>query len=166
MKLSEISIQRPVLASMMSLGLILFGIIGLSRLPVRELPDIDPPIVNVTTIFSGASAAVVEAQVTEPLEESLYLAWSSRNEDRSLDEFYDTQRQEGMVITGIVEPYVAPVKMKPGDYVIKDKDLTKAYLYSTQINLNEYVGKKVTVMVTPRSNNNFAFPAYFVLSVE
>ncbi len=102
----------------------------------------------------------------EPLEESLYLAWSSRNEDRSLDEYYDSQRQEGMVITGIVEPYVAPVKMKPGDYVIKDKDLTKAYLYSTQINLQDYVGKKVSVMVTPRSNNNFAFPAYFVLSVE
>ena len=102
----------------------------------------------------------------EPLEESLYLAWSSRNEDRSLDEYYDSQRQEGMILTGIVEPYNAPVKMKPGDYVIKDKDLTKAYLYSTQVNLQEYVGKKVTVMVTPRSNNNFAFPAYFVLSVE
>lgn len=71
MKLSEISIQRPVLASMMSLGLILFGIIGLTRLPVRELPDIDPPIVNVTTVYTGASAAVVEAQVTETLEDSL-----------------------------------------------------------------------------------------------
>lgn len=71
MKLSEISIKRPVLASMMSLGLILFGIIGLSRLPVRELPDIDPPIVNVVTVYAGASASVVEAQVTEILEESL-----------------------------------------------------------------------------------------------
>lgn len=71
MKLSEISIQRPVLASMMSLGLILFGVIGLTHLPVRELPDIDPPIVNVTTVYPGASATVVEAQVTEPLEESL-----------------------------------------------------------------------------------------------
>jgi len=71
MKLSEISIKRPVLASMMSLGLVLFGIIGLSRLPVRELPDIDPPIVNVTTVYAGASAGVVEAQVTEILEESL-----------------------------------------------------------------------------------------------
>lgn len=71
MKLSELSIKRPVLASMMSLGLMLFGIIGLMRLPVRELPDIDPPIVNVTTVYAGASAAVVEAQVTEILEESL-----------------------------------------------------------------------------------------------
>ena len=71
MKLSDISIQRPVLATMMSLGLILFGVIGLSRLPVRELPDVDPPIINITSVYPGASAAVVEAQVTEVLEESL-----------------------------------------------------------------------------------------------
>ncbi len=71
MKLSELSIQRPVLAMMMSLGLVLFGIIGISRLPVRELPDVDPPIVNVTTVYAGASAAVIETQITEPLEETL-----------------------------------------------------------------------------------------------
>ncbi len=71
MKLSEISIRRPVLATMMSLGLILFGVIGISRLPVRELPDIDPPIVNVTTVYPGANASVVETQVTEILEESI-----------------------------------------------------------------------------------------------
>lgn len=121
-----------------------------------------------------ATASIMESltnptdrmKMWEPLEESLYLAWSSRNEDRSIDEFYDTQKQDGVVISGIVEQYSAPVKCKPGDFVIKDKDLTKAYLYSTQVNLQEYVGKKVTVMVAPRSNNNFAFPAYFVLSVE
>jgi multidrug efflux pump len=69
MILPRISIQRPVLASMMSLGLILFGIIGLSRLPVRELPDIDPPIVSVTTVYPGANAQVVETEVSERLEE-------------------------------------------------------------------------------------------------
>ncbi|MBP6343232.1 MAG: efflux transporter outer membrane subunit [Candidatus Omnitrophica bacterium] len=71
MKLSELSISRPVLATMMSLGLVLFGIIGIARLPVRELPDIDPPIVNVTSVYQGASAAVIETQVTEPIEEAL-----------------------------------------------------------------------------------------------
>ncbi len=71
MKLSEISINRPVLACMMSLGLVVFGLIGLNRLPVRELPDVDPPIVNVQTIYRGASAAVMETQVTEPLEDAL-----------------------------------------------------------------------------------------------
>lgn len=71
MILSRISIQRPVLASMMSLGLVLFGLISLTRLPVRELPDIEPPIVNVTSVYPGANAAVVETEVTERLEEAI-----------------------------------------------------------------------------------------------
>jgi multidrug efflux pump len=71
MILPRISIQRPVLASMMSLALILFGLISLTRLPVRELPDIDPPIVGVTTVYPGANASVVETEITERLEEAV-----------------------------------------------------------------------------------------------
>ncbi len=71
MFLPRISIQRPVLAAMMSLALTLFGLIGLSRLPVRELPDIDPPIVSVNTVYPGANAAVVETEVTERIEEAV-----------------------------------------------------------------------------------------------
>ena len=71
MILPRISIGRPVLASMMSLLLILFGLISLTRLPVRELPDIDPPIVSVTTVYPGANASVIETEVTERLEEAV-----------------------------------------------------------------------------------------------
>src|SRR6185436_3091983 len=71
MVLPRISIQRPVLASMMSLALVLFGVIGLQRLPVRELPDIDPPIVSVITVYPGANAQVVETEITERLEEAV-----------------------------------------------------------------------------------------------
>src|SRR6185503_11675890 len=71
MILSRVSIQRPILATMMNLALVLFGVIGLSRLPVRELPDIDPPIVSVTTVYPGANAQVVETEVTERLEEAI-----------------------------------------------------------------------------------------------
>ena len=71
MILPRISIQRPILATMMSLSLVLFGLIGLSRLPVRELPDIDPPVVSVSTVYPGANAQVVETEVTERLEEAL-----------------------------------------------------------------------------------------------
>lgn len=71
MFLPRLSIRRPVLTSMMSLALVLFGVIGLMRLPVRELPDIDPPIVSVTTIYPGANAGVVETEVTERLEEQI-----------------------------------------------------------------------------------------------
>ena len=57
MQLPQISVRRPVLTVMMSLALVLFGAIGLVRLPVRELPNIDPPIVNVQTVFPGANAS-------------------------------------------------------------------------------------------------------------
>jgi hypothetical protein len=102
----------------------------------------------------------------EPVEESIYLGWASRNEDRSIEEFYADEKQNAVRITGFVEPYTAPVKNKPADHLVKNGDLPMAYVYSTQINLQEFAGKKVTLLVTPRSNNNFAFPAYFVLSVE
>ncbi len=71
MKLSEVAIRRPVLASMLSAALVLFGVIGYSRLSVRELPDIDPPVISVTTVLPGANAQVVETAVTDVLEEEL-----------------------------------------------------------------------------------------------
>lgn len=71
MILSDISIQRPVLATMMSLALVLFGVISYNRLSVREFPDIDPPIVSVRTILPGANPRVVESAVTDILEEEL-----------------------------------------------------------------------------------------------
>ena len=71
MKLSDLSIRRPVLASMLSLALILFGIIGYLQLSVREYPDVDPPIISVTTVLPGANPQVVESAVTEPLEDEL-----------------------------------------------------------------------------------------------
>ncbi len=71
MKLSDISIRRPVLASMVSLALVLFGAIGYTRLAVREFPDVDPPIVSVSTELPGANPQVVESAVTDILEEEL-----------------------------------------------------------------------------------------------
>ncbi|MDX2084435.1 MAG: efflux RND transporter permease subunit [Candidatus Melainabacteria bacterium] len=71
MWLSDISIRRPVLATVMAVLLMLFGVVALTRLPVREYPDIDPPIVSVSTIYTGASPEVIERTVTEPLEEEL-----------------------------------------------------------------------------------------------
>ena len=69
--LSTISIRRPVLAIVMSLTITLFGIIGISFLGVREFPSVDPPIINVRTTYVGANADVIEAQITEPLEEAI-----------------------------------------------------------------------------------------------
>ena len=71
MKLSDVSIRRPVLASMVSLALVLFGAIGYTRLSVRDYPDVDPPIISVSTFLPGASPQVVESAVTDVLEEEL-----------------------------------------------------------------------------------------------
>ena len=71
MFLPELSIKRPVLATVMSLTVILIGFIAYQRLSVREYPNIDAPVVSVRTVYPGASAEIIESQVTKPLEESL-----------------------------------------------------------------------------------------------
>ena len=71
MNISELCIRRPVLAIVMNLVIVLFGIIGYTRLGVREYPAIDPPTVNVRTNYAGANAEIIENQITEPLEKSI-----------------------------------------------------------------------------------------------
>ncbi|MEI7896242.1 MAG: efflux RND transporter permease subunit [bacterium] len=71
MNISSLSINRPVLATVVSLLIVLFGVIGYSFLGVREFPSVDPPVVTVTTNYIGANADVIESQITEPLEESI-----------------------------------------------------------------------------------------------
>lgn len=71
MNISSVSINRPVLASVLSIVVVLFGIIGFTYLGVREYPSVDPPIVTVSTSYTGANSAVIEAQITEPLEASI-----------------------------------------------------------------------------------------------
>ena len=71
MSLSSTSIKRPVLAIVMNLSLVLFGLIGFHFLGVREFPSIDPPVVSVRTGYPGANAAVIESQITEPLEKAI-----------------------------------------------------------------------------------------------
>ncbi|HLN72875.1 MAG TPA: efflux RND transporter permease subunit, partial [Prolixibacteraceae bacterium] len=71
MNISELSLKKPVLATVMSLFLILFGVIGYNLLGIREYPAIDPPVISVSTSYAGANADVIESQITEPLEKSI-----------------------------------------------------------------------------------------------
>ncbi|MCH8496536.1 MAG: efflux RND transporter permease subunit, partial [Balneolales bacterium] len=71
MSLSSLSIRRPVLATVMSIVIVLFGVIGYNYLGVREYPAVDPPFITVATNYVGANADVIESQITEPLEESI-----------------------------------------------------------------------------------------------
>ncbi len=71
MFLSDASVKRPVLATVASLLLVAFGIISFERLPLRQYPDIDPPVVSVETAYPGASASVVETRITKLIEERI-----------------------------------------------------------------------------------------------
>jgi multidrug efflux pump len=71
MIISEISVRRPVFATVISLLLVIFGLVSLSRLSVREYPDIDRPIVSITTNYTGASSAVIETKVTQVIEDAV-----------------------------------------------------------------------------------------------
>lgn len=71
MSLSSTSIKRPVLSTVFSLVILLFGAIGLTYLGIREFPSVDPPIISVDTSYPGANSDVIETQITEPLEQSI-----------------------------------------------------------------------------------------------
>ncbi|MFQ3236619.1 MAG: multidrug efflux pump, partial [Paraglaciecola sp.] len=71
MLLSDISIKRPVFASVVNLLLIVFGIVAVSSMSLREYPDIDPPIVSINTTYTGASASIIETRITQLLEDRI-----------------------------------------------------------------------------------------------
>jgi hypothetical protein len=119
-------------------------------------------------VSEGESAVSLtdKMRLWEPIEEALYLSWSNINENKALHDYYDEQRLAAVEISGIVEPYTNPVKNKPGDYLLRYKDVPVGYIYSTVVNLQDLVGRNVRLVAAPRPNNNFAFPAYYVLAVE
>ena len=71
MNISELSLKRPVLATVMNLMIILFGVVGFTFLAVRDYPAIDPPIITVSTSYTGANPDIIESQITEPLEKQV-----------------------------------------------------------------------------------------------
>ncbi|MDV2960566.1 efflux RND transporter permease subunit [Shewanella algae] len=83
MILTDISVKRPVFASVISLLLIAFGLVSFGKLPLREYPDIDPPIVSIDTSYRGASASVVESRITQLIEDRISGVEGIRNIDSS-----------------------------------------------------------------------------------
>jgi len=97
--ISELCIRRPVFATVLSLLLVLFGLVALQRLPIREYPDINRPVVSITTIYRGASAAVVENKITQAIEDRiagiegiLKLESDSEDERSSIRIEFDVER--------------------------------------------------------------------------
>lgn len=102
-----------------------------------------------------------------PIEEAAYATWAESNSG-DINAFYQEQTKEASTLKGIIEPYQRPVKNKPGDFMLVSATTKQpiAFLYSTKVNLQDFVGHEVVVVATPRPNNHYAFPAYFVLSTE
>jgi multidrug efflux pump len=71
MMLSDVSIKRPVFASVLSILLIAFGIVAFERLTLREYPNIDPPVVSIRTSYPGAAANIVETRITKVIEDRI-----------------------------------------------------------------------------------------------
>ena len=105
-------------------------------------------------------------KIWERVEESHFLAWAASHHQKNIEDYYEDQKMNAVRISGIVESYNDMVKNKPGNFIIRDRDMPRAYAYSTFVNLQNYVGKYVTLIASSRPNNNFAFPAYFVHEVE
>jgi hypothetical protein len=105
-------------------------------------------------------------KIWEPIEESLYISWAAMHRSKTIDDFYADQKLKSVTISGILEAYADPVKNKPGDFLLKEKDVPIAYIYSTHVNLQNLVGKRVNLVAISRPNNSFAFPAYYVLDTE
>ena len=99
MNISELCIRRPVFATVLSLMLVLFGLVALERLSVREYPDIARPVVSITTTYRGASAAIVEIKITQVIEDRiagiegiLKLESESEDEKSSIRIEFDVER--------------------------------------------------------------------------
>ncbi|WP_100934002.1 SH3 domain-containing protein [Candidatus Chlamydia corallus] len=111
-------------------------------------------------------------QGRENLEYSLFKIWASMQQGNDHSEaltqeaFYRAQQKKKQVLTGVLEVYPHVVKNNPGDYLLKDHENTIAFLYGTNINLEQWLGKRVTVECLPRPNNHFAFPAYYVMGIK
>ncbi|MCH9632364.1 MAG: hypothetical protein S4CHLAM6_06960 [Chlamydiae bacterium] len=119
-------------------------------------------------IINSNNQATDKMNIWKPLEYALFQSWAIDHEktDASLQDFYQDELLGASLVEGIIDTFSKIVKNKPGDYALVNDQQTTAYLYSTHINLNEYIGKRVSLKVTERDNHSFAFPAYYVLDVK
>ncbi|MDR3623745.1 MAG: SH3 domain-containing protein [Chlamydiales bacterium] len=102
----------------------------------------------------------------EPIEEHLYTQWLTKNPGKSKKDFYQEELSSAVILKGVLEPYNSAVKNRPGDYLLKVNNLPVAFVYSTCVNLSEKSGQTVSITALKRPNNHFAYPAYFVISIQ
>lgn len=109
MFLSDVSIKRPVFATMMMVALVVFGIVGFSRLAVDEYPDVSYPVISVSVSYPGASPEVMEREVTRPIEQAL-------NTVDGLNEITSTSSEGSSSVRLNFNLGVDPVRMQPENF--------------------------------------------------
>lgn len=122
-----------------------------------------------STIQPPAPARPVTTMVSWQSQENAYLQnLIAEGEAETSDSYYAEELKKANTLHGTIKPYNSFINTRPGDYVLLNlkTNLPIAYLYSTKVDLAASVGKPVTVWISERPNNNFAFPAYFVLQIE
>lgn len=127
--------------------------------PQIEIVKSSPPVIRG---ISSKMAAWL------PVEQAIFEEWLALNGEGSQQDFYLHQELNGMQLRGIIEPFPRTIKNKPGDYILVNPStrVTMAYLYSTKTNLDDVIGHEVKLKVASRPNQNFAYPAYYVLAVD
>lgn len=117
-----------------------------------------------------SAAVTAKMAFWHPYEEKFFHQWIAGKNDDTLthEDFYQEETTQALILPGVIEAYTKEIKNKPGDYILLNKSnrLPIAYLYSTRVNLQDYIGKEVMVRLIKRPHNNFAFPAYYVLEIE
>lgn len=103
-----------------------------------------------------------------PIEQHYFEKWAVDRPDSSMEEFYSAENEHAVVLKGVIAPYARAIKNKPGDFVLLDPStrMPLAYLYSTRVNLQKQIGQPAEIHAVVRDNNHFAYPAYFVLSLN
>jgi hypothetical protein len=137
--------------------------------PPQQIQMMQPMDVKISEVSLPANALTAKMTAWQSVESRIYEAWASQGHpNASMDDFYNQQGREGVVLQGIVEPYDRIFRNKPGDYLLVNQSnhMPIAYIYSTRMNLQPLLGQVVSLRVSPRDNHNFAFPAYFVLGIE
>ena len=168
MTLSEICIRRPVFATVLSLVILLVGLISYDRLAVREYPRIDEPIVSVSTQYRGASAEVVESQVTKIIEDSLsgiegvelmtsqsrsersrinIRFWLSRSPDSAAADVRDkVSRVRGRLPDEVEEPVIAKVEADSQSTISLSLEAGSLSTLEASDYVNRYIKPRITVL--------------------
>lgn len=104
-------------------------------------------------------------QKWKSVEEELFISWKTFHPELTEDDFYAEQSIHAEKISGKLVPFNHKVKNKPGDYLLLLNGAPVAYVYSTKVDLEKWLGRHVHLMVSPRPNHHFAFPAYYVIGL-